>query len=268
QIHAIDPQYPDPKNVAMIAKKELVAAKPLEEAAAVVEAPAEVVRPTARAVDWRIVTYVAIGFAVGGAAVGLLWEPIYELFQTPVIYSILTDLIWGGVGGTSVWLALRGRARTRLLPLVGAIGFAWGGLPQSLLVFPYSGSGILIYSLQGLGVGVAFGVAMRDKKKAAILALAGAVGFAIGYPIGYAIGGSGILIYSLQGLCVGVAFGVAMRDNRKAAILALAGAVGFAIGYAIARAIGISGFVWGAISGVIGGAALGLGLGFVEKTAD
>jgi len=167
------------------------------------------------------------------------------------------------------------------LPIFGAI---FSGDYLAFLVYA------LVFSLGGAFGGAVLGLGLRDGRKAAVMALLGAVGFFFGSFIaaslsffvswGFFGAGYGLLetvSAAALGLVAGVALGLALRSWRGAAVLGMMGLVGFGIGGVIAAAL--QGFplqpseglpflqsaTFGAIEGIIGGASLGAALGYVEN---
>lgn len=177
----------------------------------------------------------------------------------------------------------------------GAIGFGairiagWdffilsGGSVPSLLGFPAMGA---------LG-GAALGVALRDWKRAVVLAAVGAVTFLVGLIVGFLTGfvfgsaglgkglpeafGYSIAYAGVPGVVGGAALGLALMDLRKMVGLALAGALGFGLGMLIMcfspldpwSGYGLTGnlkpWLGWVLWGIIGGASLGATLGYLEE---
>lgn len=185
--------------------------------------------------------------------------------------------------------------------LFGALGFGIGGaiagsfvvnpVGHSLLALPLFLLGLLIIGTLG---GASLGLALRDRRKATVLAGWGAAGFGLGFFVGFIglvfallLGGAYIhwpasfymeygLLGAFTGAVGGVALGVALRNRRSILALALAGFVGFGVG----DMLGLPGIVevlqdllaeegynpgLFAITEAIGGASLGAALGYLEK---
>lgn len=192
---------------------------------------------------------------------------------------------------------------TRVLRFVlfGAIGFGiGGGIAGSITVNPVGRSLLaLLLFLLGLVVigtlgGASLGLAMRDRRKAVVLALWGAAGFCLGFLVAVIglvfallLGGAYIhwpasfymeygFLTAVTGAVGGVALGAALRSRRSILALALAGFVGFGIGDTLGLP-GISEILQGLLAGkrynpglfaatqVVGGASLGAALGYLEK---
>jgi hypothetical protein len=185
-------------------------------------------------------------------------------------------------------------ARGQLLRFVslGAFGFGAGGalagaswplLPRTV------GVSALLVVLGGAIGGASLGLALRDRRKAVILALLGAVGFTIGSIAAVVLafvgllpasesGATNVMGAAAAGMLVGAvgaaSLGVSLRDPRKIAILVLAGAVGFGVGlvakFALEHTLRLGAVedVLLAVCGVFGGAALGATLGYLEGAAE
>jgi hypothetical protein len=153
----------------------------------------------------------------------------------------------------------------------GAIGgVAWVALDAPQLGFPILGA---------IG-GASLGVALKDGKRAMLLALAGAIGIGIGFLTGFftvltiwePVHVEGLFLGAVGGSLGGAAFGLALRSWRKAGLLSLAGAVGFGVAvqafWYMLRGLEPQ-VLWGAITlavwGIVGGAFLGAALGYLEK---
>jgi hypothetical protein len=147
----------------------------------------------------------------------------------------------------------------------------WASLPPHLSWFFAGACG-------GAGLGLAF----RSWKRIIALAVAGSLGFGVGFFIFFVLaflfGFSqvGVGMGALSGLMLGLA----LADWRAVVFLGLAGMVGFGVGGAIAEALGMSvlGIDWEqptsflvqyvlvqGMVGVAGGASLGAALGNLEK---
>lgn len=185
--------------------------------------------------------------------------------------------------------------------IFGAIGFGLGGaIAASFVINPDAPSLIaLLLFLLGLLVmgalgGASLGLAMKDRRKAVVLALSGATGFGLGFFIAFL----GLLLALLPGGAYthwpanfyveygflgaftgavgGAVLGATFRKRRSILALALAGSIGFGIG----DMLGLPGIVevlqnlltgvrpnpgFFAIAEAIGGASLGATLGYLEK---
>jgi hypothetical protein len=197
----------------------------------------------------RFIFFGAVGFGIGWAVLGIYGGGF---------------AIAGGVG----------------LPMFGAI---FSGDYLALLVYP------LVFSVGGAFAGAVLGLGLREGRKAALMALLGAVGVFFGSFIativyflvswGFFGAGYGVLealSAAALGLVVGALLGLSLRSFRGMVVVALMGLVGFAIGGLVAAAL--QGFplqpsesfpslqtaTFGAIEGIIGGASLGAALGYFE----
>ena len=156
--------------------------------------------------------------------------------------------------------------------LWGALGFGVGGILNSL-------------GVEGAIGGFSLGLALRSRKQAWLLALAGFIGFAVGRTamtfMGYIMfdwGGGPVVVYAVTGAIMGAiggfSLGLALRDWLVAGVLAVSGAIGFSIGEValhgfelmavMDRSTGLSIWIffitrvmWGGIGGIFLGAALG-----------
>jgi hypothetical protein len=183
----------------------------------------------------RFAIFGALGFGVGGTIAGACWPLAFVTSGASALLFILS----GAVGGASLGLALKDRRRTMSLAVLGIMGFSIGGIVALLIAFGMFApipalSGSVDYGVRGvmgaLGgavVGGSLGLAFRDGRRVATLAVAGAVGF-----------GTGVIVGAF---CVGGIFG----ENFL---------------------VGISGtIILYALTGIIGGASLGAALGYLES---
>ncbi len=200
--------------------------------------------------------------------------------------NIMRFVILGAVGFSIGW--------TLLGVFGGGFAIAGGvGLPMFGAIFSEDFPALiryaLIFSVGGAVGGAALGLGLRDGRKAAGMALLGAVGFLFGsfivtglyfffsFFFGAGYGFLEVVSAATLGLVLGAALGLALRSWKSTALLALIGLVGFGIGGLIAAAL--QGFplqpmegppswqsvVSGAIEGLIGGASLGAALGYLEQ---
>jgi MFS family permease len=200
--------------------------------------------------------------------------------------SVMRVALFGAVG-FGIWWTLLGVfgggfaiADGVGLPMFGAI---FSGDFLTLLVYA------LVFSVGGAFGGAVLGLGLRDGRKAAVMALLGAVAFFFGsfivtilyFFFSFFFGaGYGLLetaCAAVLGLVIGAALGLSLRSGKITAVLALMGLVGFGIGGVIAAAL--QGFplqpseglpswqsaVFGAIEGFIGGVSLGAALGYLEN---
>jgi hypothetical protein len=195
-------------------------------------------------------------------------------------------VLFGAVGFGIGW-ALLG-AFGAGFAMAGGVGLVLGGA-----IFSGDNQALLLYapalSVVGAVGGAILGLGLRDRRRAVLLALLGALGFFVGsiivvvlffllsFYLGAGYGPLEAVSAGSLGLMVGVALSLALRSWRSTAVLALIGLVGFGIGGLIAAAL--QGFplqpveglpswqsaVFGAIEGLIGGASLGAALGYLEN---
>jgi hypothetical protein len=138
----------------------------------------------------------------------------------------------------------------------------------------------LSWFVAGACGGAALGLALRSWKRVVALALAGALGFGVGYFVFFILAFLfGLPLVSVgMGAVGGIILGLALADWRVVVLLGLAGMIGFGMGGAIAAAFGmpVVGIDWEqpplllltyvlvqAIVGIIGGASLGAALGYL-----
>ena len=168
-------------------------------------------------------------------------------------------------------------------PLGFGIGGAVGGLWFSLdnPAFP------IVFGIMGAVGGASLGQALRSWKKVGLLALAGLLGFAIGWwplawtlmgltyqlplaitPLSLTFGTLGLLINGgIQGVIGATPLWFVLRHKPGAGRLIAAGAVGFALAAQASWgwAMGLHGSVTVAIWGIVGGAFLGAVLGYQQS---
>jgi MFS family permease len=184
------------------------------------------------------------------------------------------------------------RASLSWFALCGAIGFGAGAaLPEIgaeteelWSPFFYLFAYFLSVSFVGAVGGAALGLALRDWKKAILLAVVGSIAFGIGLGyIGFVVLSLSFL-FALQGLVGGAiggaALGLTVKGFKGAVTLGWGGAIGFGIGGGAADILIIvtgivpQGIVFSeetgiflatVIQGVIGGAVLGAALALSEN---
>jgi hypothetical protein len=168
-----------------------------------------------------LAAFLAFAFAFQRGGQGILWF-IVLLFLFSGFYAK------GAFGGTALSLALKSRQESiKFLTLFSGIGFTIGGLLRFFLpaVFPEAGgyfypevsfSTFLLDGLEG-GIGsTALGIGFRDKRKIVGLALAGFLGFGIGWWIANSFGSQYdwwlqiIIRFTLSGIIGGAALGVTL----------------------------------------------------------
>jgi len=173
------------------------------------------------------------------------------------------------------------------IPLYGAIGFIIGEIIVDLislfleisritvntieLSMKYIITSVITSAIKGFIGSTALGLALKDKKKILYLALAGAIGFAIGaifyITIIKLISNTNaflaiVLGSSIAGAIGSTALGLALKDKKKILYLALAGAIGFAIAGIIRCTIGM-GVIGLIVRNAIVGILLGLALAYM-----
>jgi hypothetical protein len=163
--------------------------------------------------------------------------------------------------------------------LWGTSGFGVGGAIGGV-VWVASDAPQLGFPIMGAVGGASLGAALKDGKRAVLLALAGAIGIGIGFLGGFftlltiwePIRVEGLFLGVVGGSLGGASFGLSLRSWRKAGLLSLAGAVGF--GVAVQAFLDVlrglePQVLWGAITlaiwGIVGGAFLGTALGYLEN---
>jgi hypothetical protein len=128
----------------------------------------------------RFLIFGAVGFGACGVtalALSLLLPGIFAWFA-------LALLIAGAVGGASLGLALKDSRLSALLALYGAGGMLLGfPIGYSLASF-FNNSEVSIAAFEGASIGGLLGVALGDLRTILVLAVAGAVGFGVGFFVG------------------------------------------------------------------------------------
>ena len=81
----------------------------------------------------RFAFFGAVGFGVGGTVAGACWPLAFVTSGTSALLFILS----GAVGGASLGLALGDRRRTKLLALLGTLGFTLGGIVALVIGFGF-----------------------------------------------------------------------------------------------------------------------------------
>jgi hypothetical protein len=186
--------------------------------------------------------------------------------------GVMRFVIFGAVGFGIGW-AIAGT-------MLGAVGVD-GGFAFATGAFFFMGT-FPAYVFGGAIGGASLGLALKNRRKVADLALMSAVGMFFGSIIAFAIGlfvsnGEYAPLRAVGeaalGMALGAGIGLALGSWRATAISALAGFVGFGIGAMIATTLLGSQpppALWQdvlvqAIEGLIGGASLGAALGYLES---
>jgi len=163
--------------------------------------------------------------------------------------------------------------------LWGALGFGIGGALGGAIWVAFDAP-CFGFAIMGAVGGASLGLVLNDGKTAGLLALAGAIGFGIGFLTGFfillliwqPIHTQGVLIGAIGGAVGGASLGIVCRSWKSARVLALASAIGF--GAAVQATWGhpvslteqvLSGAITLAIWGAVGGASLGAAMGYLEK---
>ncbi len=170
----------------------------------------------------RFVIFGAVGFGIGGA----ITRPL-SLLLPGMVALPLTVLIAGAVGGASLGLALKDFRRVVILAVLGALGLTVGVMVGLMLGSFFNYSEVPITVIVGVVVGASLGAAFLDWRPIGALAIAGAVGFSVGYLAGDFLRASFPIIGSVgevgsiavAGLVGGAALGAAFGylENRKLA---------------------------------------------------
>ena len=161
----------------------------------------------------------------------------------------------------------------------GAIGFGVGGAIGGVVWIALDAPQLGFPILGAIG-GASLGLSLKHRKRAIFLALAGAIGFGVGFLAGFFIvltiwepvRVEGLFLGAVGGALGGASFGLVLRNWRKAGLFALAGAIGFGIAvqafWDLLRGLSPQ-VLWGAITlaiwGIVGGAVLGAALGYLGK---
>ena len=168
--------------------------------------------------------------------------------------------------------------------LWGAVGFgvggAIGGAVSPSLDVPYIGFPIL-----GFFGGASLGFALRDWKRAGLLALGSAIGFGVGFIVGFFILFSifeppyvkGLFLGAVMGGLGGACIGLVLKGRVRVVLLALAGVIGFGLIMQFVSPWRQSFYVLSTLGwwpkfiiwGIVGGTFLGAALGYLEiRKAD
>ncbi|MBI3242854.1 MAG: hypothetical protein HYZ49_11225 [Chloroflexi bacterium] len=192
----------------------------------------------------------AIGFGVGFALVGAIFEAIYlniPDFDAGLKIGALLYALAGGIGGALLGFASKSRNKIGLFSLAGALGCGLGYYGafsfysvyveprmalSNFLAFAIVDS--MRYAIIGAFIGVSLGSIQKNWGQAAWLALAGAGGFGLGYltliSISYVIGPlreldiiTLMIIFSISnaiiGICGGATLGLALGRHQADILL-------------------------------------------------
>ena len=161
----------------------------------------------------------AIGFGVGLTIIAVIRiEPFLVGLFLP-----------GAVGGALLGWALGGWKKAWPLALAGAIGFGGGRALTIILAFSFGWYGIGFQAIMGAIIGavggLSLGIALKNLAWAGFLALAGAIGFSIGYVayrqiIDQQIPGVPTHLFIIWGIIGGTFLGAALGylEKRRAGI--------------------------------------------------
>ena len=173
--------------------------------------------------------------------------------------------------------------------LLGAVGFGGTGAVICLVEGSHAGP-LSSFAIQGGIGGAMLGLALWDWKKVIGLALAGSIGFFIGFLAlymmslwlmgfgesssspGWIESWGGVFFAFIPGAFGGASLGLVLMDYEALVSLTVAGALGFGVGMIMQGTVFGSGLFdsWLAlgVEGVLGGAAVGAVLGyFAERKA-
>ena len=148
--------------------------------------------------------------------------------------------------------------------ILGAVGFGVGAaitILSMLVPIPLS---VLVGGVAG---GASLGLALKDLRKAAVLAILGALGLAVGIFAALAVGSSFNYSPIPMGAMVGTVVGAVFLDWRTILALGMAGAVGFGVGLLAGDLLRASVPIIRRsiiVAGALGGASLGAALGYLE----
>ena len=173
----------------------------------------------------RFVVLGALGFGVGGTIAGACWPLAFITSGASALLFVLS----GAVGGASLGLALGDRVRTRILALLGTLGFTLGGIVALVIGFGYISDSAVYGTRSVMGicggaiVGASLALAFGDwQRRIGVLTSAGGVGFGAGVVIGtfalqgmlgedFLVGTSGtIILYAITGIVGGASLGAAL----------------------------------------------------------
>ena len=148
--------------------------------------------------------------------------------------------------------------------LWGLIGFGFGGAVGGA-IWPSIGQPYFRFVVMGAAGGASLGLALKNRRRAFISGVTGAIGFGIGSYLP----NLPTLLALLVGLA-GVSLGLSFPDWKRAGLLVLFGFIGFLFVMIGTWNLSNGEALWSAITlalrGIIGGGALGATLGYMEKT--
>ncbi len=167
----------------------------------------------------RFILFGALGFSLGG----LLAAAIPNMPFVRLLDPVVDGAIVGASGGAALGLALRDRAAIGRLAAIGAVAYIVAYM-LSLSVRFYANVllGSLFGGLQGAIIGAGLGLAIwswADRRKIALLAIAGAIGSGLSAFI-FSIATIGTsLILVINGLTIGISLGVGLGYLWKVEML-------------------------------------------------
>ncbi len=145
--------------------------------------------------------------------------------------------------------------------LWGLIGFGFGGAVGGA-IWPSISQPYFGFVVMGALGGASLGLALKNKRRAFISGVTGAIGFGVGSYFSP-------LLVLLIGLA-GVSLGLSVPDWKRAGLLVVIGFIGFLFVMIGTWNLSNGEALWSAITlatwGIVGGGALGATLGYMEKT--
>lgn len=148
-----------------------------------------------------------------------------------------------------------------IFALWGLIGFGFGGAVGGA-IWPKIGQPYFGFVVMGAFGGASLGLALKNKRRAFISGVTGAIGFGVGSYFAPLL----FILVSLAGVSLGLSF----PDWRRASLLVLFGFIGFLFVMIGTLPLSNDEALWTAIMlaiwGIVGGGALGATLGYMEKT--
>jgi MFS family permease len=166
----------------------------------------------------RFILFGALGFSLGG----LLAAAIPNLPLVRLLDPAVDGAIVGASGGAALGLAMRDRAAIGRLAAIGAVAYIVAYMLPLSVRFANVLLGSLFGGLQGAIIGAGLGLAIwswADRRKIALLAIAGAIGSGLSVFI-FSIATIGTsLNLVINGLTIGISLGVGLGYLWKVEIL-------------------------------------------------
>ena len=148
-----------------------------------------------------------------------------------------------------------------IFALWGLIGFGFGGAVGGA-IWPRISQPYFGFVVMGAAGGASLGLALKNRRRAFISGVTGAIGFGVGSYLAPLL----VLLVGLAGVSMGLSF----PDWKRASLLVLFGFIGFLFVMIGTWNLSNGEALWSAITlalwGIIGGGALGATLGYMEKT--